>query len=55
MTGIGFDPNGSRDHDSLGLTSMHERAALVGGMFSIESGAGNGTTILIRIPLSGAV
>lgn len=39
------------DGDGLGLIGMQERAALVGGSVEIESKPGNGTSILIRIPL----
>lgn len=53
--GIGFDadaifkegPVGSR----LGLYGMMERATLVGGALTVESTAGAGTTIFVRIPV----
>ena len=35
----------------LGLTSMKERVALVGGQLSIESQLQNGTTVYVRVPL----
>jgi PAS domain S-box-containing protein len=35
----------------LGLVGMHERAALIGGTFEIESAPGKGTTIYVRVPL----
>ncbi len=49
--GSGFDPNteGIRSH-RLGLTSMEERAAAVGGTIEIESGSGSGTTVRLRVP-----
>lgn len=36
---------------SLGLLSMRERAALLGGTLSIESRPGEGTTLQVKIPL----
>ncbi len=36
---------------SLGLLSMQERVALVGGQFDIESTPGRGTVIRARLPL----
>lgn len=35
----------------LGLFGMQERAALLGGQFTIESEAGKGTTVFVEIPL----
>jgi len=35
----------------MGLMGMRERVALVGGTMEIESGAGQGTTVLVRVPL----
>jgi two-component system, NarL family, sensor kinase len=37
----------------VGLTSMEERAAEVGGAFRIDTGA-DGTTVTARLPLGGA-
>src|SRR5437899_2162538 len=39
---------------SLGLVSMRERAALVGGELTIESTPGFGTTITARVPITDA-
>ena len=49
--GSGFDPNaeGIRSH-RLGLTSMEERAAVVGGTIEIDSAVGVGTTVRLRVP-----
>ena len=54
--GIGFDP----DHlpirtarEGLGLLSMRERAAYVGGTLKVKSLRHAGTEIEVRIPLSG--
>ncbi|MBC7238108.1 MAG: GAF domain-containing sensor histidine kinase, partial [Chloroflexi bacterium] len=53
--GQGFDVArvmGSRAHErNLGLYGMRERATLVGGMFTIESTPGVGTTVFVEIPL----
>jgi PAS domain S-box-containing protein len=46
--GVGFDPGGS-PAGSFGLLGMQERAALVGATLEIESAAGKGTTILVRM------
>ena len=53
--GIGFDP----DHHAakrngkggLGLLSMRERAAYVGGALNIKTALGKGTTIRAQVPL----
>jgi signal transduction histidine kinase len=37
----------------LGLLSMRERAALIGGTLDIESTTGHGTTVFARVPISG--
>jgi PAS domain S-box-containing protein len=48
--GVGFDPGevGSAGQ-GFGLLGMHERAALVGATLQIESAAGEGTTVLLRM------
>ena len=52
--GVGFEPD---DADTtaggFGLLGMHERAALVGATLQIESAAGGGTTVLLRLPTVG--
>lgn len=53
--GCGFDSDSTaQDVDSLGLTGMQERAALLGGSCAVESAAGQGTTIRAKIPLNKA-
>jgi len=37
----------------LGIRSMQERVAMVGGVFTIESRPGQGTTVFARLPLDG--
>lgn len=44
--GIGFD---TQIKTGIGLKSMQNRAALIGGEFSIQSSAGNGTSIIITL------
>jgi PAS domain S-box-containing protein len=51
--GRGFDATTSYP-GHLGLHSMRERAAKLGGTFQIESAEGQGTTTCIRIPRQGA-
>ena len=52
--GVGFDPETIRANGSLGLVSMAERARFVHGRFSIESHAGEGTRIDVRVPIATA-
>ena len=51
--GVGFEAgNGSSEvSGGLGLSGMRERAALLGGSLEIESRKGNGTTVLVRMPI----
>jgi signal transduction histidine kinase len=53
--GIGFNVNAFRATRSaghhLGLASMEERAALVGGRLTIESALSRGTTVTVHVPL----
>ena len=46
--GCGFEWDGQ-----IGLTSMHERAALVGGSVTVETSPGKGTTIRAAVPIVG--
>jgi signal transduction histidine kinase len=49
--GKGFDAAEAIKGRGLGLTSMKERVALVGGELSIESQPQNGTTVYVRVPV----
>jgi PAS domain S-box-containing protein len=49
--GRGITATELKDHKSIGLMGMRERAHLVGGDLSISGAAGLGTTVLVRIPL----
>jgi PAS domain S-box-containing protein len=46
--GVGF---GTDVPPGVGLSSMRERAALIGGHLQIESGEGRGTSVRLKIPL----
>lgn len=53
--GIGFDADSHKKANrkaGLGLISMRERAALVGGAVEFESVPGSGTTVIVDIPTS---
>jgi two-component system NarL family sensor kinase len=47
-----FSSQGKDGPHGLGLTSMTERARIIGGKLSITSSLGSGTTIHLTIPLS---
>jgi PAS domain S-box-containing protein len=49
--GRGFDPK-SVQEGSYGLAGIRERARLLGGKFRLQSAAGKGTRIVVRLPLS---
>lgn len=50
-TGCGIETEKLKLARGLGLKSMAERAALVGGSLAIESVLGKGTSIRVRVPL----
>jgi signal transduction histidine kinase len=51
--GIGFDPEVAlKAGTSSGLSGMRERAALLGGHFTIDSSPGQGTLLTAELPLS---
>jgi nitrate/nitrite-specific signal transduction histidine kinase len=47
--GQGFDPNQGRGQGRLGLNTMHERAALLGGQLKIASHPGEGTHVTVEV------
>ncbi|MHA6528766.1 sensor histidine kinase [Paenibacillus sp. BAC0078] len=49
--GVGFHPGDEPSGTGLGLYGMQERAELVGGTFSVDSGIDRGTRILLQIPV----
>ena len=50
-TGPGFPPVEVRHRGELGLISMQERARLAGGHLLLSSHSGEGTVLLVRVPL----
>jgi signal transduction histidine kinase len=48
--GCGFDPQAGRERASLGLASMRERVALLGGRLAVSSRTGQGTRITAWVP-----
>ena len=54
--GCGFDTEAMRvsaqQGRSMGLLGMEERISLVGGTLSVESAAGEGTTVFFSIPVA---
>lgn len=52
--GCGFDPTDARAQASLGLASMRERVALLGGRLDIRSRRGHGTHVTAWLPAGGA-
>jgi signal transduction histidine kinase len=49
--GKGFDPARRPGQGGFGLTAMAERLAEVGGRLEVETGPGEGTTIVASVPL----
>ncbi len=47
--GRGFDP--AAVHEGLGLKTLHSRAALLGGVVQLDSAPGQGTQVLVRLPV----
>ncbi|MFN2493970.1 MAG: histidine kinase, partial [Pyrinomonadaceae bacterium] len=54
--GCGFDSQGAGNGASghFGLIGMRERVEQIGGIFSIHSGNGSGTEIVVDVPISGS-
>jgi signal transduction histidine kinase len=51
-SGVGFDPQLTRETQGLGLISMQERVRVLNGTISITSKPGSGTEINVRVPVS---
>jgi len=51
--GMGFDPDALPSSTSarLGIAGMRERAIIAGGMLTVESSSGGGTTVRLQVPL----
>ena len=50
--GTGFDPGAASNQVGFGLTSMRERTERIGGRIAIESGLGQGTKVLVQVPVT---
>ena len=54
--GCGFDFTEVRARgEGLGLVSIHERARLAGGVVSLRTEAGQGTTLRVRVPIAARI
>lgn len=54
--GNGFEPDGARIRtERYGLTTMHERVLQIGGRIEIQSAPGDGTTVLVELPVNVAI
>ena len=53
-SGVGFDTRHVH-HAGLGLVSMRERVAVLKGQLTIDAVPGEGTQIIVRIPLGQAL
>jgi signal transduction histidine kinase len=56
--GAGFDPEvapqqARLEHRGYGLLSLQERASQLGGSLTVESAPGEGTTLVLSLPISG--
>jgi signal transduction histidine kinase len=49
--GVGFDPAARRGPGHMGLGNMRTRAAELGGELLVESAAGRGSRVAVRVPL----
>jgi len=49
--GVGISPGAEDAKDSFGIIGMRERALVFGGAFEIRVAKGEGTTIVLRLPL----
>ena len=47
--GIGFDPE--KNYDGMGLNNIRQRVSRTGGQLNIDSAPGNGTTVIINVPM----
>jgi signal transduction histidine kinase len=52
--GRGIDPAALAQSSTFGLAGMRERVRMLSGQLVIQSPAGQGTTVLVKVPLPGA-
>ena len=50
--GIGFNAVENESKKTLGLLGMKERTLIMGGTYEITSKPGNGTTVVISVPVN---
>ena len=50
--GIGFNATENESKKTLGLLGMKERTLIMGGTYEITSKPGNGTTVVITVPIN---
>jgi signal transduction histidine kinase len=50
--GSGFDPAGPIGTGHFGLANLRDRTAAVAGRLTVESGSGEGTRIIVRLPVA---
>jgi signal transduction histidine kinase len=53
--GVGFNPADEREKRGLGLINVRERAARLGGTFSMLSSPGQGTRLVVELPERGVL
>ena len=51
--GVGFVPGSLSGLESLGLVGMRERALACGGVLMVQGKPGEGTSIVVTIPVDG--
>jgi two-component system, chemotaxis family, CheB/CheR fusion protein len=52
--GVGFDQDADGPSKGLGMVSMQERSRLAGGELKVQSALGQGTTIIVKVPVEHA-
>jgi signal transduction histidine kinase len=51
--GVGFQPGAAASpDDGVGLASMRERVTALGGTVEVERATGEGTTIVVQLPVA---
>ena len=49
--GKGFDPQKVGDKKTLGILGMKERTEMIGGTYVINSMPGQGTSVIVSVPV----
>ncbi len=50
--GVGFDPLKVAEKRTLGILGMKERTEMIGGTYEINAKPGNGTSVIVSVPLT---